>query len=178
MKIAIIGTAGRKRDLTLDNYNNMYKWLVNHLSKYDKKDLHLISGGAAWADHLAVRYYLDNPDIKLTLYLPTEWDKEKKNYIQTTNTYCAGRSSNNYHNKFNKITKINSFEQINTAINLGAIVDISKNNFFVRNDKIAKNCDILIAFTFDKDEPTDGGSKYTWNKASNKNRIHVCIDNI
>ena len=174
VKIAVIGTAGRQGvKLTSENYDKMYDRLKQYLSQYDKNSIELISGGAAWSDHLAIRAYLDNIVYKLSLYLPCTWDYENDKYHENIND---GKMSNIYHNNFSKETKMNSFDQIAQAILSGAYVDESSKGCLDRNNKVAQNCDKMIAFTMSEtDSPAKGGTQYTWNKAINKEKLHISI---
>jgi len=96
MKIAIIGTAGRKEDgakLSKDVYHKMVADAQHQIAglikggmplKYyqaaDPKPLYahvsptpinLVSGGAAWADHIAVSLYLmDHSDAPIKIHKP------------------------------------------------------------------------------------------------------------
>jgi len=51
MKIAIIGTAGR--DKTIPMTRALWDWMLDDAKNRLKFKHHLVSGGAAWADHLA-----------------------------------------------------------------------------------------------------------------------------
>ena len=69
--VGIIGTAGRKEDgvrLTEGDY----RYLVEYIGKAVKPNDVLISGGAAWADHVAVQLFLDGKAGGLVLHLPAE----------------------------------------------------------------------------------------------------------
>ena len=174
IKIAVIGTSGRNVKLTSKQYNRMYEQLTNYLSEYNSK-IELISGGAAWADHLAVRAYLDNIVKKLSLYLPCKWDFDKEQYSEQTN---SGKMSNIYHRQFSNEVKINSFDQIQQAMLNDAYIDDTNNGYFERNDKIANICHEMIAFTISTTNfPSKGGTQYTWNKAIGKKKVHISIEN-
>ena len=177
VKIAVIGSAGRQKvKLTFDQYNKMYNWLKKYLSLYKKDEIELISGGAAWSDHLSVRAYLDGFVGKLSLYLPCKWDFEKDQYMEKNN---EGIMSNLYHKNFYKETGIKSCEELTLCMLSGATIDDASNGYFERNRKVAKECDKLIAFTMSSSEyPAKGGTLYTWTCAANKERIHVSIGSL
>jgi len=172
MKIAIIGTAGRVDPPTVEEYNLMYSKLENILSRYS--NVHLVSGGAAYSDHLAVKYFLNNKNCNLTLYLPSKFSTQTRKYIETNKFRCTGKTSNLWHNKFKENTGINSLDEIANAIKKGCIVIESNNSFYQRNNRIADGSDELIAFTR-CNQPEYGGTKYTWKRFSDKKK-KVCIN--
>ena len=177
VKIAVIGTAGRQGvKLTLDDYNKMYERLKEYLLQFNKNEIELISGGAAWSDHLAVRAYLDRKVTKLTLYLPCEWDCEKNRYYEVIND---GKMSNIYHENFRKETGIDAPDQITQAILSGATIDESSMGCLNRNNKVANDCDKMIAFTMsDTNTPPKGGTQYTWNRAKTTDKLHISIGSL
>src|SRR5690606_36207825 len=74
------------------------------------KPVHVVSGGAAWADHLAVVMFLMGHAKKLTLHLPAPFCADGR-FVGP-----EGRSSasvaNYYHEKFSKIVGFDSMKQI------------------------------------------------------------------
>ena len=108
--IAIIGTAGRGADLNrltsdifLRMYNTTQKIIEEIVPTKDVCDFKLVSGGAAWADHLAVTIFLAGTAPKLCLYLPCEFDMANCCFVDDgtidwrTN---PGGTANCYHKKF------------------------------------------------------------------------------
>lgn len=181
MKMAIIGTAGRGSAITrLDKkvYNTMVAYAIKYANELgiSPEDLVLVSGGAAWADHVAVSIFLhgrgdnDKPQVckGLELHLPAPFLMDPAAY---ENTQC-GRTANGYHRQFaKKVTGDGrrSLSGIKKAISLGAQVTVydgpGYSPFFTRNSEVAK-ADIVLAYTFGVgDAPQDGGTKDTWNKA-------------
>jgi hypothetical protein len=172
-KIAIIGTAGRDKNplLTLDLWESMKADLYTRVSPTDT----VISGGAAWADHLAIYAYLSGWCQSLELKLPAPLVKDK--FLGEFKS--AGSASNHYHHIFGDIIKEDTIIQITHAIRMGAAFDFEPmltgiSGMFIRNAKVAKACTSIIAYTFgDGNVPADGGTKDTWNKAKTTDRIHI-----
>jgi hypothetical protein len=159
--VGIIGTAGRGSDarkLSKWMYDKMYTTVSDIIGR---RYVDLVSGGAAWADHLAVKQFLFsamNPG--LTLELPTFFRNGQYDEVNIYNGFNVGSISNHYHRKFSTVVGCDSLREIQLAIDNGARVEIGK-GFFDRNLKIAK-ADIMIAFTFgDKEKLKDGGTAHT-----------------
>lgn len=175
--VGIIGTAGRDKsqNYTVDLFNKMVsvcKYMLANL-----QEITLVSGGAAWADHVAVRLYLDGYVSKLILHLPCNWDNGKY-YDNGSSDWRTnpGKMANNYHQKFSQILCTNSLEEINRAIEKGAEVHIHR-GFHARNTLVAK-CDYLIALTWsDTDTPAAGGTLDTWNKCKAQ-KYHISLSKI
>jgi hypothetical protein len=178
-KIAIIGSAGRKGDakyVTADSFN----WMINDVRKTlveqkiiaDINDnnwnhIHLISGGAAFADHVAVVLALET-GCKLTLCMPCDWDFHKKQFkdigIKDWKKNPGG-TSNYYHNEFSKKTGRKSLEELNSVIPTANIS--TEKGFHQRNSLIAGENDLLITYTFNPINglPSSSGTLDTWNKS-------------
>jgi len=185
MKIAIIGTAGRNKSIPM-TYET-WQWMVRQAKALMPKGLkgehiHLVSGGAAWADHLAVHLFLIGMAQELTLHLPAPLDASGY-FMGYRGT--AGSVANYYHSKFSLIAGINSREEILEAASRknchGTVQPVAPGYgaMFARNRLIAKELDKsndqLIAFTFGKgDSPEDGGTRDTWNQFQG-DRFHVSI---
>jgi len=162
--IGIIGTAGRRKDfyrLSEDVYILMLKEVLRIIGD---RNVHLISGGAAWSDHLAVTTFINslaNPSIPkctLSLELPCVFINGTFDRSET------GRISNYYHKLFSFKSCRDSLSEIQKVINLGppdVYVNYGK-GFFERNAVIANKSDKLIAFTYgDKEKLKDGGTAHT-----------------
>lgn len=165
MKLAIIGTAGRKSDaerLDINVWRQM-RAITQRFIKQQEGLKSLISGGAAWADHLAVDAFLCGHCPALTICLPCKWDSEQMKFYDTRVfdwRINPGGTSNHYHRKFSLAIKENSLIEIHNAINLGAEV-IVEHGFKERNSLVAR-ADILLAFTYgNKQIVKDGGTKDT-----------------
>ena len=173
--IAIIGTAGRSQVPSLTEW---YKMSQDVETRVKKSDI-VISGGAAFADHLAVKLFLEDKVQGLKLRLPA---KIKDNYFEG-GYGTAGGTSNYYHSKFSTLLGINTVGEIQKAIEKGADVtyETEKSNraMFIRNEKVANESNAMIAYTYGEgDLPNDGGTRDTWNKANYLDKIHVCISKL
>lgn len=177
-RISIIGTAGRKEDapkLNLQLFNKMEEAVEKSLNTIEPniQERVLVSGGAAYADHVAVRLFLQGKAAKLILHLPSKFDA--KNSVFYGNK--SGFTSNFYHIEMQKKTQINSLKEISEAIEKGAIVTCW-DGFFQRNDWVAKS-PYIIALTFNNANfPKDGGTKHTWDQATTKNKYHIDIGSL
>lgn len=182
LKIGVIGSAGRKDDSRLLNrtvYDMMYGTLIADLMNFKGAELTLVSGGAAYADHLAVRTFLEQPIpiSALHLHLPSEFKNSKFNPNDRD-----GSTANFYHKQMERVTAIDSLLQLQLAIDKGAVVSVS-NGFLARNLLVGK-VDVLIAFTFGRSSGTyssgtaelsglkDGGTAHTWDHSSAPVKIH------
>jgi len=168
-RVAIIGTAGRKENSTRLTEADWAAMLADAEAKVTP-DTVLVSGGAAWADHIAVKLFLDGKVAGLILHLPyPETVQEGTGVISR-----AEEIARYYHKMFSEKVYGNpeaSIDQIEEAIQKGARVTYSegrKSDFFVRNEKIARDAtDGMIAYTFDplEDGPNDSGTGHTWSKS-------------
>ena len=176
MQIGVIGIA-KSDELTALLYQKMYAQLLSYLNNF--QDVTLISGGAAWSDHLAVFAYLQNYVIALELHLPCVYDLERKCFHDNGSTdwrVNPGGLANSYHKTFSMIIYGNESETLNQiwlAINKGAMV-IYYDGFHARNLVIGNRSKLLIAFTLEEGAPTRGGTGHTW-KNCNNNKISVSI---
>ncbi|MCK9556329.1 hypothetical protein M0R36_11060 [bacterium] len=179
--IGIIGTAGRGEDIKLLDttiYENMCEYSFRFIKNYKKEEVILISGGAAWSDHIAVNLYLKNVCNSLILFLPCEFKNGK--YEEGSDYKCPGNIANYYHKKFSDKIKISSLNQISEAINKGAAVNVNFNGFFARNLDIANKSDILLAFTNTEGNTPkkDSGTYHTWKNCKSLLKIHISISKL
>jgi hypothetical protein len=179
--LSIIGTAGRAEDahkLKRGSYQLMYNNAREAVKRAQVSTL--VSGGAAWADHLAVSLFLNNEVDQLILHLPAPF--EHGQYVEGSK---AGGIANYYHRKFAKtiaaeVSGISTLDDIGIAIEKGARIHVY-NGFFERNLEVARS-DLILAYTFGTadgkympGEPgfgdakaaglKDGGTAHTWNHA-------------
>lgn len=174
-RIAIIGTAGRGQMLTLNQWN----WMVDAATVWAGKGNHLISGGAAWADHLAVELYMTHKCEELTLHLPAPWSHEHKCFVGGRGT--AGSAANYYHNLFSNVLGKDTLEEIDLVLHGGAQYTFQQEaqgyrGMFARNALVAAESDGMLAFTFGEGEvPADGGTLDTWNKHMSQYKKHFSI---
>lgn len=179
--ISIIGTAGRSKTdfLTKDIYKKMVKKTKEIIEKVFNKDpenVFLVSGGAAWSDHIVINLYLENYITTGRLYLPAEWDFNNKRYLEV-DKYNYGKHSNYYHKLFSKEVGKNTLEELDFSIKKGLEIDIQNLGFKNRNLKIAES-DYLIAFSWGKTYPSSPGTLDTWNKSKSTNKIHVSLHDL
>ena len=168
-RVAIIGTAGRREDgpkMTKALYESMVSYshrFIGNLCQGDYKQVQLASGGAAWADHVAVTLFLTKKYGGLTLYLPAGLSISGESYFSKKHNDPAS-TSNYYHEQFSQKIGHNSILDIYDTYSLGAQFLINEKGFHARNKDLAKNCDVMLAFTWGESdsEPKDGGTKHTW----------------
>ncbi|MGY3582126.1 hypothetical protein ACVIGB_000950 [Bradyrhizobium sp. USDA 4341] len=140
--IAIIGTAGRREDgarLKPDSFDRMYDAAVATITEWGIKGA--VSGGAAWADHIAVKAYLDGVVSQLHLHFPSPFTARRfvgKQY---------GEVANFYHDKFMAVRGVDSYLELESAIAKGATVTVGR-GFKPRNLAIGRDATHMLAFTF------------------------------
>jgi hypothetical protein len=168
--IAIIGTAGRYEDgkrLTATSYSHMTdiaRRFVLGVAEKEGGNNMLISGGAAWADHLAVALFLAGHAPALRLYLPCEFNLEERRFKDNGDIDWKtnpGGTCNYYHKLFSDVLGRDTLAEICDAIDTGADI-VAGSGMFDRNGRIAKNSTHAIAFTFgNKEYLKDGGTAQT-----------------
>lgn len=163
-RLAIVGTAGRGSDkdkLSHLVWDRMVRSTTTFiLSKgIDPLNLELVSGGAAWADHLVVTLArlgaVSFSDV--TLYLPTTLTKDgfvgESEWAKKTANTC-----NYYHRLFSSVTGVRSIDDLNLLQDNGAnVVTNPSGNFKARNTDVAKfvgDDGHLLAYTFGSDDST------------------------
>jgi len=172
--VSIAGTAGRGPDgdkLSFDLYQQMEDIVFDLIQGIRKdREVILISGGAAWSDHLAVSLYLKGVFPNLILHLPCEW--KDGSFFDNGKSKNVGSISNFYHKKFSEKLKIfNSLSEIDTAIKSKNCTTTVSKGFHARNELMAKS-EVLIALTFgNKQIVNDGGTSHTC-----KEYIKNCVD--
>ena len=187
--LAIIGTAGRKDDaakLSLASYEKMLTIALAVMRKTGCTDI--VSGGAAWADHVAVGLVTDShiEAKNLRLHLPAPYVAG-----QFSEAEKDGGISNYYHHLFKARSKIPSLEQIGTVIAQGAQITSIAGGFFARNRLVAADGNVVLAFTFGSGEPwlprvfanvkasqaglKDGGTAHTFDASQASVKIHCCL---
>jgi len=167
MIIGVCGTAGRLgAKLTKDDFQWMVNSLKDEISSLDDEVIVIKTGGAAWADHVGVKLFLEKSqfsekDIRLHLCLPAPF--LTKGYFSIRSE--AGRTSNRLHRNFSDQIKTDSLRELHKALTEGAFLEV-KNGFKERNTRIA-DCDILLAYgTAPGDVPQTAGTLDTWTKCS------------
>ena len=189
MRIAIVGTAGRKTDgnrLTPDHFDFMLEEAGKEIVAAGNVPITLVSGGAAWADHVAVDIALTHPErleFPLELHLPCRWDAYMRRFHDDGSRDWRrnpGGTSNYYHRLFAMRRGLDAYAtliELDMAIRRGAVVKIGS-GFHDRNSGVAK-VDRLIAFTFADNgrPPNDSGTADTWRKAeaASVRCVHVSL---
>lgn len=176
IRIAVIGSAGRGEDAVrmhaklFENAIERFKSVCSVELRVQMSEVHLISGGAAWIDHIAVRLFNTGQVRSLTLHLPAQWDSEKKCF--DPNNGC-GSIANLLHKSFSRRTKTNSLEEIEFARRRGANFVVHR-SFKHRNTFIAEQARFLVAFTWAQDDAPKraSGAFDTWKKTSCR-KIHI-----
>ena len=176
--IAVIGTAGRDREkpMTKELWTAMTADLQRRLLPVDV----LVSGGAAWADHLAVHAYLKGWCQELKLFLPAPFQAAA--FIGPRSSSAS--AANYYHQLFRQATGVNSLKEIHKAIVKGAEVNFEPSMpgytaMFARNRKIASAANAAIAYTFGLGgQPADGGTLNTWKQIRSTDVSHVALDEL
>lgn len=181
--LAIVGTAGRKDDakrLSRKHFEAMClvaSGLIEQINESNYPLTHLVSGGAAWADHVAVRLFLDKKVPGLRLFMPAEWEDGSYHDNGNKDAYeNPGGTANYYHKLFQQATNINSLSDILIAKAHGAELIPVLRGFFARNALVAKS-DFLLACTFgDGRMVKDGGTADTVRKYLDRVRREGIFD--
>jgi hypothetical protein len=192
--IGIIGTAGRKSDaarLNWDVYILMYEAVLAELRKHSRP-WDVRSGGAAWADHIAVKLFLRAEINTLALYLPAPLRSNPKDcgFVATE----AGRTLNHYHRLFSECyprpsNQCSSRDEIARAVKLSARQEVVTGEtpiegydlgaYFRPRNLLVGKCDVLIALTFgDGQIPKDGGTRHCWDNSPAPLKIHIPIGDL
>lgn len=175
--VAIIGTAGRDKERTydLDLWCKMWADACKRFS--EGKVYHIVSGGAAWADHLAVELFLAKKAEKLTLHFPAPF----KRGVFFGPSDSSASAANYYHEKFTKATGIDSRRQLQEAIQTSGCDYTDQppasgyGGMFARNLLVAEDVEACLAYTWGAgQEPADGGTKFTWDKITGR-KVHVSL---
>src|SRR3990167_1052603 len=161
--VSICGSAGRNEDLEALN-KDVFERMISKAKEYletlgEKKEIILVSGGAAWSDHIAVKLFLTGDYGGLVLHLPCEFKNGK---FEDFSTNCA-KSANYYHALFSQKCCFNSLKELEQAIHKCAKIAIHK-GFFARNTYIASSPYLLAFSTAPGNKPEKGGTLDTWSK--------------
>jgi hypothetical protein len=145
--LALAGSAGRQADtpkVSRGLYDRMYDETCRTIAEW--RIDHLVSGGAAFADHLAVRAFLDGKVRSLTLYLPARFVGRSYQHNPRFQSN-PGKTSNELHALFSKACGIDSLGELAEAIRRGATVHVHE-GFQTRNIYVANAASHMLAFTF------------------------------
>jgi hypothetical protein len=208
IRVGIIGSAGRKDDtprMSKQLYKAMFyktsQVIETMSSQWDMNHITAVSGGAAWADHIAVSMFLARKADALELHTPARWLGTK--FDPKTN---AGSTANYYHTLFSDKMGGNTLTGIQTATHRGACI-YTHEGFHIRNVALGANLDLLIAFTFGPGAPqTDkamqpypqafynsenkewfnpsaaglkpGGTSHCWSNSTAGVKVHVSLNRL
>lgn len=190
-RVAIVGTAGRGADgckMTPRLYTSMVNTaqrIISNRFGLQTQQVVLVSGGAAWADHVAVKLWLEHlGDFHgLRLHLPCAFVHDSDSphaYDSGINDWQTnpGRTMNLLHKRFSQTIRSNSLMDLHVVAALGAELDSSVHGFHARNTVVAQS-EYLIAFTWGVSAavPKDGGTLDTWNKCRGT-RVHIPLDTL
>lgn len=178
-RVAIIGTAGRDNAHQLSA--ELWDAMLDHARGQVRVDDHLISGGAAWADHLAVELFLEGRVAGLTLHLPAPLT-DRGGFVGEFGS--SGGVANYYHERFRQCTGVDGLSRIRQALGCGAQHTTQQaapgyEAMKARNKLVASQCNTVLAYTWSQDgSPADGGTAQTWQMASSARREHVGLNEL
>lgn len=178
MKIAIIGTAGR--DANRHYTRTLWDQMLEDARSRIPEDTHLVSGGAAWADHLAVALFLEGHASALTLHLPAPLDTEE-GFLGPFKS--AGSTADFYHRRFSQVIHEDTLGQIIRAARMDdfdATIEPEGPGYsamFKRNAKVAADAQGVLAYTWGLGDVADGGTKHTWDliRCARQHKVHVSL---
>lgn len=207
VRIGIIGCAGRQDDgkkIQPYHYTVAFNYVKKKITEEVSPAEHitLVSGGAAWMDHVAIGLFKDEQFCKdrksLELHLPCKWDYDNHRYLQT-GYKGTGDRANYLHQQFSlKMTNQSSvkatLQSIHEMLSNPSCTHFVYNGFHERNLGTGQ-VDWLIAFTFgDKSSVCpqgsdgwdnrelaglkDGGTTHCWEHSSAPSKIHVSLNDI
>lgn len=167
MKITIAGTAGRKEDaarLNSDVYEKMIEATKIAIKLIFERErvttATLVSGGAAWADHIAVILALRHKStFALNLHLPAVFMADGLGFVEGPDKFDAGATANYYHKAFRRASGHKSLEELGNVIDMKTTKTVCYPGFKARNLMMAES-DYVIALTFGEDDVKDGGTKH------------------
>jgi DNA helicase-2/ATP-dependent DNA helicase PcrA len=180
-RVAVIGTAGRDKEHAHLLSADLWDAMLEHARGQVRIDDHLISGGAAWADHLAVELFLEGRVAGLTLHLPAPLS-DRGRFVGEFGS--SGGVANYYHERFRQCTGIDGLARIRQALGRGAhhttqTAAPGYEAMKARNKLVASQCNTLLAYTWSQDGgPADGGTAQTWQMASSARREHVGLNEL
>jgi hypothetical protein len=178
--VAIIGPAGRGQDgdrMSLD----VYKQMISACKRAITDDLglvanqvHLVSGGAAWADHVAVELFLAGDVAGLTLHLPCKFVNGRFEKGDSSVLKSPGRISNELHGFFSAMLGRNTLTDIKKAISRGAY-RLVHDGFPARNCKVATASHMIAMTWASGQEPGRGSTLETWKRWRGVRRVHLSL---
>jgi len=196
--MAVIGTAGRKEDACKMNaalFSQMMLRTVDiqhNVFRLPNDRVILVSGGAAWADHVAVKLFLQeamnpdgNPYAGLHIYFPCKLERIPLSSSGGSSTRAfdngswkwqdnPGRTMNHLHDLFGGSLGCRTMNDFSLALAFGAQLHDTSDGFHARNKLVAQRANYMVAFTWSESAvPKEGGTLHTWNLCKTIYRIHV-----
>ena len=181
LALAIIGTAGR--DKTKPFTRRLWEAMCEDAR--DRVRTHgfqtVVSGGAAWADHLATHLFLTGLVARMTLHLPAP--------LQSGHFAGPFRSSGSaatyYHHRFSEVIGTRSIEELERCVARRECqltqqpVAVGYRGMFERNKLVARDAGAILAYTWgDGDVPADGGTRHTWDQCDAQARWHIRLNDL
>lgn len=169
-RLAIIGSVRKHERYTRDLFMAMYRFMDTAIGT---NEVYLVSGGAAWADHLAVLLFLDARAKGLTIYMPCGWQLGFRANPTVKND--PARAMEYHHRQFASRVGYGptaTMQHLCTAQGMGAKI-VAGTGFYQRNLLVGQ-VDSLVAFSWDDGpEPVSGGTAHTWRHSTAKHKHHV-----
>jgi hypothetical protein len=189
--IAIVGTAGRGADgkrLNIDVYQRMLESVQAAVGKLTSgAPWKAVSGGSAWADHVAVSLFLSGNASALELHVPAElhFDGYVDNGAVGSDAWKInpGARLNELHATFSQATNRDSFVDIcDASLRPNFSVELTP-GMHPRNLKVAERAQHCIALTFGSGaRVADGGTHFTMNaflgKHGSGRSVHVDLNDM
>lgn len=180
LSIAVIGSAGRGNDarkFCRDLFEHMVKRVWREIERVSQttshKTIRLVSGGAAWGDHVAVALFLEGKVDQLHLHLPCPLHSKR------FSGGSVSRRVNQLHEEFTRVSEVDSLGDLVKAVDMPGCSAFVHDGFFARNSEVARSADCVIALTWSRStEPAPGGTKDTWTKSKSKNKIHISLTSL
>jgi hypothetical protein len=194
-QIAIIGAStGPKYDENKDQplTKELFDKMINRAEKIITEDyqlkwdqIHLLSGGSAWGEHVAVVLFLKHrlEGTWLTIFSPVDWESNTGKFTdsQRGKDYRSnpGLLLNDCHQNFAQIIERDTFNDLKASRYYGANININYNGFFHRNSALANCAHILLAFSWSTLEmPHRGGTLDIWKKCKTSQKKHISLVNL
>lgn len=180
-RLAIIGTAGR--DKTAPMTAGLWQAMLADVRVRVRPGDTLVSGGAAWADHLAVAMFLEGRVAALELFLPAPLDLQARTFVGSPTGRGSAEAANFYHARFKELAGVEGLAQLAQACARGAALHSQPPRpgyagMFARNALVASSSTEVLAYTWGPHrEPADGGTADTWRKFAARGlpREHVSL---
>lgn len=180
LKLGIIGTSFRGTDesrLNINVWNEMLIVAKTFIPIYNIKTL--VSGGAAGGDSVATTIFLNNTKLNYELFLPAALE-----VIDFDETTKDGSVANYYHRKFSQKLGRGLYGTLDDLISLqnkeNCKIVVNKGGFKARNTDVARESDVLLAFTYgDGAKLKVGGTSDTVTKYFDFNKqecYHYCLN--